>query len=139
MQLRRRANSTVQDVMEIAADADQRYKFTVTFCDFSTGYVIESLLGLPSPADDCQWFIFYQAPGQLEPQYQEGAGISFFVVKPNSTLVLSYEQEPFVPPAPSPSPTPAPPDNGNGAPTSHNKTFFVAILVSVVAVIACFL
>lgn len=125
--------------MEIAADSDNRYRFTVTFIDFATGYVIDTILNLMT-ADDCSWFLFYQAPDELEPQYKPNALISFFVVEPNSTVVLSYEAEPTVPPVPSPSPSPNPPDdNNNGAiPAYSVANSLLAIVTSVVVVLAAF-
>lgn len=106
------SRTVVQDVMELAADV-QKFKFTVTYCN-NTGYTIDSLSGLEN-AEDCQWFLFYRAPDDDEEEYQPDAIISSFVVKPNSTVTLSYEPEPFVPPSPSPSPSPSPNPRDNGA------------------------
>lgn len=109
----------VQDVMELAADV-QGFKFTVTYRGRDTGYTIDSLSGLEN-ANDCQWYLFYRAPGDDELEFQRDAKISSFEVAPNSTVTLSYEREPFVPPSPSPppsptpSPSPEPRDNGAGS------------------------
>lgn len=106
------SRTVVQDVMELAADV-QKFKFTVTYCN-NTGYTIDSLSGLEN-AEDCEWFLFYRAPNDDEEEYQPDVIISSFVVKPNSTVTLSYEPEPFVPPSPSPSPSPSPNPRDNGA------------------------
>ena len=133
------ANSTtytVQNVMELAADTSNRYKFTVTYTDKTTGYTIDVLSGLEQ-AEDCEWYLFYRAPGKEEPSYQEGARISFFVVQPNSTVVLSYEPEQTVPPEPSPTPTPVTPDNdnnNNGAPSAYQMGSFMMYCLVLVLV-----
>ena len=117
---------TVQTVMESAADTSTDYKFTVTFANKTTGYTIDILSGLER-AEDCQWYLFYRAPEEDDLSYQPNARISFFVVAPNSTVALSYEPEPTVPPQPSPSPSPtptSPPDSGNGAPSSYGIANF---------------
>lgn len=118
--------TVVQDVMEIAA-ADQGFKFTVTYYDGD--YTINSLSGLEN-AEDCQWYLFYRAPDDDKDKF-ESDPISSFVVAPNSTVTLSYEREPVVPPSPSPSPSPAPSPNprDNGAGPSF----------SVLAVVICVL
>ena len=123
------ANSTtytVQSVMECAADTSSRYKFTVTFTDKTTGYTIDILSGLER-AEDCDWYLFYRAPGEAKPEYQRDAKISYFVVQPNSTVVLSYEPEPVLPPEPSPTPTSVTPDdsNNNGAPSAYRAAYFM--------------
>lgn len=107
------SSTVVQDVMELAADV-QDFKFTVTYCGKDIGYTIDSLSGLEN-AEDCEWFLFYRAPDDDEEEYQHDAKISSFVVEPNSTVTLSYEPEPFVPPSPSPSPSPSPNPRDNGA------------------------
>lgn len=134
------ASSTVyvvQDVMEFAADENSRYKFTVSFCDKDTGYSIDTLSGLEN-ADDCQWYLFYRATDREEPQYQIDAKISYFSVAPNSTVVLSYEPEPTVPPQPSPTPTPAPPDNNNKATPSFSFANCLAILLCLIVGLTVF-
>ena len=103
---------TVQTVMESAADANNAYKFTVSFCDKNTGYTIDVLSGLEN-ASDCAWYLFYRAPSESKVSYQPKANITHFVVAPNSTVVLSYEPEPTLAPSPSPSPSPTPPDDNN--------------------------
>ena len=126
----------VQHVMELGADANPGYKFTVTYCDRSTGYTINVLSGLEA-ADDCQWYLFYQAPEKDELEYQQNARISYFVVEPNSTVILSYESEPIVPsPQPSPSATPAP--NNNGAPPSIKIANCLVVLLCLVLGLAVF-
>ena len=115
----------VQDVMEFAADSDEGYKFTVTFCDKETGYTIDAVSGLET-ADDCQWYLFYRAPGEQELEYQYRARISYFPVASNSTVVLSYEPEPVLPPEPSPTPTPGP-GNNNGAIPAYSIANCLAI------------
>ena len=136
------ANSTtyvVQSVMEYAADTGSAYKFTVTYCDKDDGYVIDVLNGLET-AEDCQWYLFYRAPGAAEVEYQYGAKISYFVVAPNSTVVLSYEPEPAILPEPSPTPTPTPtpaPDNNRGAPP-YGLVDCLAIVFSVLVGLASF-
>ena len=120
--------------MEYAADANNAYKFTVTFSDKETGYTIDVLAGLAT-AEDCQWFLFYGTPEQEEIEYLPDALISYFVVEANSTVVLSYEPEPVVPPEPSPSPTPAPTDGDNNdrATPSYNNANCLAIMLCLVA------
>ena len=111
--------TVVQDVMELAADV-RDFKFTVTYYDGD--YTIDSLSGLEN-AKDCQWYLFYRAPDDDKDKF-ESDPISSFVVAPNSTVTLSYEREPVVPPSPSPSPSPAPSpkprDNGAAAGSSFS-------------------
>ena len=52
--------STVQDVMELAADDSTEYHFTATYYNRSTGYVINAVSGVWE-AEDCQWYLCYQA------------------------------------------------------------------------------
>ena len=133
---------TVQMVMESAADANNAYKFTVSFSDKATGYTIDILSGLGS-ASDCEWYLFYRAPGASGPTYKPNARISYFVVAPNSTVVLSYEPEPTLPPSPSPSPSPTPspgPDDNNGGPQSlYNTSMAVALSCLMAAAVVALL
>ena len=115
----------VQDVMEYAADTSTAYKFTVTFQVKATGYTIDAVSGLET-AEDCQWYLFYRAPGEEELQYQFRARISYFVVASNSTVVLSYEPEPVLPPEPSPTPTPGP---NNGAAPAYTIANCLAVVL----------
>lgn len=121
--------TVVQDVMELAADV-QDFKFTVTYGGKDIGYTIDSLSGLEN-AEDCEWFLFYRAPDDDEEEYRPDAEISFFVVAPNSTVTLSYEPEPFVPPSPSPSPTPDPRNNNGAAGPSFSVLNSLAVVVFV--------
>ena len=108
--------STVQDVMEVAADNNSLYQFTATFFNRSTGYVIDAVSGIPV-REDCLWLLYYQAPEEMEPLFQRDARISYFRVEANSTVVLSYRDLPPIPlsPSPTPTPTPTPGDDGNAA------------------------
>ncbi len=107
--------STVQDVMELAADDSAEYHFTATYYNRSTGYVINAVSGVWE-AEDCQWYLCYQAPDEHAPQFQRGARISKFMVKANSTVVLKYQPPPAIPPSPTPSPTPMATDDDDSAP-----------------------
>lgn len=118
----------VQDVMELAADA-KKFPFTVTYNGKDTGYSIVELSGL-EPAKDCNWYLFYRAPDEDKEAYQENARISLFTVEPNSTVILSYEPEPIIPPSPLPSPSPDPNNTGVGSSFSSLASVLCLLVVA---------
>lgn len=121
------SSSTVQDVMELGADDNTEYQFTVTYYNRSTGYEINAVSGVWEE-DDCQWYLFYQAPEVDAPQFQRGARISKFMVEANSTVVLKYQPPPAIPPSPTPSPTPMATDDDDSAPPIVTANMLAVLL-----------
>ena len=120
----------VQDIMELAADENPQYQFTVTYYNRSTGYIIDILSDI-AVAEDCQWLLFYQPMGQSEFVYKM-EGISFFVVEPNSTVALSYQPPPSDTPLPTPVPTPDD-DDDSALPTAAQHLLATWFCLTVMA------
>ena len=91
--------SSAQQVMEMAANADQSYSFTVTYPGTAVGYTIDAI----NNSDPCFWFFYYQIPGR-DPVLSES--ISNFIIPSNgSQVIMRYQTTPMPSPSPSPSPS----------------------------------
>lgn len=94
--------------MEFAADSDPSYEFTISYVS-QTGFEIEAINGTERN-ELCDWYLYYQAPGEEDPSYLRNVQLitTYVIPDDNSTVVLQYRTEPPPPPVPSPSPSPVP-------------------------------
>ena len=102
--------SSAQQVMEMAANADQSYGFTVTYPGTAVGYTIDAINGTVN-SDPCFWFFYHQVPGG---DAVLSDSITNFIIPSNgSQVIMRYQTTPVPPPSPSPSPSPVPSPTAN--------------------------
>ena len=80
--------SSVQQLMEVAVNADPSYRFTVTYTGSAVGYTIDAINGTEN-SDPCFWFFYYQIPGG-DPILNES--ITNFIIPSNRTQVIMRYQ-----------------------------------------------